>query len=140
MKVSFKISGPFFQHGPKPVLDALHGAVQETVLEGEKHAVTMAQPRDRGGVFHSGAYAAGHGYKQTGHYARSIHGAMQGSLHGVISDSNVVYGPWLEGVSSRNDASRFKGYGIFRKTRDKLQRLSGVILEKYIRRAVGRLN
>lgn len=32
----------------------------------------------------------------------------------VISDGGVVYGPWLEGSSSRNSRSRFKGYWTFR--------------------------
>lgn len=31
-----------------------------------------------------------------------------------VTDSRVVYGPWLEGVSSRNNSSRFKGYHTFR--------------------------
>lgn len=35
----------------------------------------------------------------------------------VITDGGVVYGPWLEGVSTRNARSRFKGYATFRKTR-----------------------
>lgn len=33
----------------------------------------------------------------------------------AVTDSGVVYGPWLEGVSSRNARSRFKGYSTFRK-------------------------
>lgn len=36
---------------------------------------------------------------------------------GVIHDRGIVYGPWLEGVGSRNARSRFKGYHMFRRTR-----------------------
>ena len=139
MNVTVKVSGPFFRHGSGPVLDSLHDAIQDTVLKGESEGVRMAQPRDRGGVFHSGAYAAAHGYRHTGHYARSIHGRMVSNLHGVISDSNVVYGPWLEGVSSRNQATRFKGYAIFRRTRDKLQGLAHQILLHHVNKAIARL-
>lgn len=32
-----------------------------------------------------------------------------------VSDGGVVYGPWLEGTSSRNGRTRFKGYQTFRK-------------------------
>jgi len=64
---------------------------------------------------------------------------MVSNLHGVISDSGVVYGPWLEGVGSRNQATRFKGYAIFRRTRDKLQRLSRDILDKHVKKALGKL-
>ncbi len=142
--VSVRLTGPFFRDGARPVVASLHDAIQETVLTGEKEAVSMAQPRERGGVFHSDAYARAHGYTHTGHYARSIHGRMVGSLHGVIDDTGggygpCVYGPWLEGVSSRNQATRFKGYAIFRRTKDKLQRMSRDILLKHVQKALARL-
>ena len=139
MNLTVKVSGPFFSLGPKPVLDSLHDAIQETVSTGERELVMMAQPRERGGVFHSGAYAAAHGYRHTGHYARSINGRMVSNLNGVISDSGVVYGPWLEGVSSRNQASRFKGYALWRRTRDKLQGLAHQILLHHVNKAIARL-
>ena len=149
MNVTVRASGPFFRLGAGPVLDSLHDAIVDTTMKGEGLAVAMAQPRERGGSFHSGAYAAAHGYKQTGHYARSIHGVVAGSImglgeganryQGVVVDSNVVYGPWLEGVSSRNQATRFKGYAIFRRTRDKLQGLAQQILRYHVDKAIARL-
>ncbi len=39
----------------------------------------------------------------------------------VINDSKTVYGPWLEGQSSLNRKSRFKGYKTFRITKRELQ-------------------
>lgn len=33
-----------------------------------------------------------------------------------------VYGPWLEGVGSRNNTTRFKGYHAFRKAASALER------------------
>jgi hypothetical protein len=33
----------------------------------------------------------------------------------------VVWSPWLEGTSKRNQSTRFKGYHLFRLTRQKLQ-------------------
>lgn len=32
-----------------------------------------------------------------------------------VTDGGVIYGPWLEGVSSRNQSTRFKGYATFRR-------------------------
>jgi len=32
-----------------------------------------------------------------------------------VHDDMVVYGPWLEGIGSRNRTSRFKGYRLWRK-------------------------
>lgn len=39
-----------------------------------------------------------------------------------VSDSNVIYGGWLEGISSRNRATRFKGYHTFRGVRQSIDR------------------
>lgn len=33
----------------------------------------------------------------------------------AINDGGVVYGPWLEGVGSRNRSTRFKGYFSYRR-------------------------
>ncbi|WP_152644882.1 hypothetical protein [Kitasatospora griseola] len=40
----------------------------------------------------------------------------------AITDGGVVYGPWLEGISSRNDATRFKGYGTFRRVKERVEK------------------
>ena len=34
----------------------------------------------------------------------------------------VTWGPWLEGTSKRNESTRFKGYHLFRKTRQELNK------------------
>ena len=39
----------------------------------------------------------------------------------AVDDGGSVYGPWLEGVGSRNATTRFKGYASFRRTAQKLQ-------------------
>ena len=52
----------------------------------------------------------------TGYAARHIVNRDLGSRH-VITDSDIVYGAWLEGLGSRNfPRTRFKGYSIFRRT------------------------
>lgn len=51
---------------------------------------------------------------KTGNYWRHIHQTVQGPM-AQIDDSAVIYGPWLEGVSSRNTSTRFKGYSTFRR-------------------------
>lgn len=40
----------------------------------------------------------------------------------AISDGGVVYGPWLEGVSSRNQTTRFKGYATFRRVAERVEK------------------
>lgn len=49
----------------------------------------------------------------TGYYESRIQHTMAGD-QGFVHDSNVIYGPWLEGTGSRNATTRFKGYHTFR--------------------------
>lgn len=64
-------------------------------------------------------------FKQpTGYY--ESHVFINNSVSGaVVEDGGMagpVYGPWLEGVGSRNATTRFKGYGAFRKAAQALER------------------
>lgn len=52
----------------------------------------------------------------------------------VITDSNVIYGPWLEGVGSRNyPTTRFKGYSTFRYVTQGLKAKAGPYAEGVLR-------
>jgi hypothetical protein len=56
----------------------------------------------------------------------------------VVHDRGVVYGPWLEGVGSRNRTTRFKGYHSFRKAAQELRQqipaLADPIVDLHMRR------
>lgn len=64
------------------------------------------------------------------------------SRHGdaiVVNDRGIVYGPWLEGVGSRNKTTRFKGYFSFRRGAQSLRKqvkglADRLLREKYLRR------
>lgn len=58
----------------------------------------------------------------TGYYESRVRTEARGGLETVITDGGVVYGPWLEGTSSRNETTRFKGYASFRRAADRLER------------------
>jgi hypothetical protein len=75
---------------------------------------------------------------QTGRYRRSID-VVQGSRD-EVTDSGIVYGPWLEGVGSRNQTTRFKGYATFRKIGQRLERESGSIAERVLPPYLRRMN
>lgn len=51
----------------------------------------------------------------TGYYQRNIAIQRRQDYMHVVTDEGVVYGGWLEGTSSRNRSSRFKGYSAFRR-------------------------
>ena len=65
-----------------------------------------------------------HFQNPTGYYESHVH------ISNIAGSRNVwdggmagpVYGPWLEGVGSRNNTTRFKGYHAFRNAAAELQR------------------
>ena len=77
------------------------------------------------------------------------HGGFQANLKTVDRGSavaipapmirGVVWGPWLEGVSKRNESTKFKGYHLFRKTRLQLDREARDIAEKKLQEYLPRL-
>lgn len=60
--------------------------------------------------------------------------------HWVAHDRGVIYGPWLEGVGSRNQTTRFKGYAAARRARQAIERRIPQITAAALARAVRRLN
>lgn len=136
MRINVQVSGPLFSPRVKDIIqDALHDTVRELVAEGE--AIAKERAID---VVYSKGGAHPDLYRPTGRWLNSLHGEMTGPMAGTIDDSRLVYGPWLEGVSSRNQTTRFKGYATFRHTVGQLERRKDEIAEKHVRRAVGRFN
>ncbi len=137
LAIKVQARGPLFRVGSKVFNEGIQGAVRELVDAGTERLNETLRPRPAG-VYLSVAQART-GQASTGHYRRSIHPVVK-HLHGVITDGGVVYGPWLEGVSSRNQRTRFKGYASFRKTAQWLRRHKAKdVLKKHIGRAVRRM-
>lgn len=57
----------------------------------------------------------------TGYYESRVVVKKEEMGH-AVTDEGVVYGPWLEGTSSRNGTTRFKGYANFRKVQAKVDK------------------
>ena len=51
----------------------------------------------------------------------------------------VVWSPWLEGTSKRNDSTGFKGYGLFRKTRLQLQKMAPQVAQAELEKVLPRM-
>lgn len=75
----------------------------------------------------------------TGHYVSKVMAHRTGGAWAVW-DSNVIYGPWLEGVGSRNARTRFKGYATFRKATQALQHEAEALADAKAARVVGELS
>jgi len=118
MKVVAK--GPLFERGDKIVEDVTNELIQFLLETAEQHLDNMLRPPP--GVYigdQANKYT-----KSTGNYRRHITSKRK-HLSGFVHDGNVLYGPWLEGVGSRNKTSRFKGHFHFRKTRQQIIRKDG---------------
>jgi hypothetical protein len=134
--IDVEISGPLFKKGAKITRNAMEDAVQELVELGEDRLNEVLRPRPAG--LYLSAQQARPGKASTGNYRRNVQGESEG-LKGRIDDGGVIYGPWLEGTSSRNQSTRFKGYGAFRLTGQWLEKKSDDVLEKHARKAVQRM-
>lgn len=138
MEVTIKARGPIFQNqAPALIRQAAQHAIQELVELGEQRLDQMLRPRPAG-VYLS-VEQARKGKASKGHYRRSLHATVS-NLNGRIDDGNVIYGRWLEGLSSRNQTTRFKGYASFRRTGQWLQQQARKVLDAHVRRLTGRLN
>jgi hypothetical protein len=77
------------------------------------------------------------------------HGGFQSNLNVVQAGpvatikgpmiTGVVWSPWLEGTSKRNSSTRFKGYHLFRKTRQELQRRAPEIGQRELDKVMPRI-
>lgn len=78
--------------------------------------------------------------RATGHYQKMIRTTLL-NYKDVLVDDPVIYGPWLEGTSKRNESTRFKGYRLWRRTRLQVKREAPKIaqakLPEYIERMGG---
>lgn len=75
----------------------------------------------------------------TGFYESRVQVERRATYRG-FSDSNAVYGGWLEGTSSLNRSTRFKGYRTFRTVREGLNRDKAAIAAPIIRKLVEELS
>mgnify|MGYP001615884840 CR=1 FL=1 len=57
----------------------------------------------------------------------------------IVHDRGVVYGPWLEGVSSRNLSTKFKGYHSFRRAANGLVDKVEDLIKPHLVRLLARL-
>jgi len=120
-----RLSGPLFDGRADRALDAYRQAAQEEV--------------GRQGVDDVHAVLDSVLQRPTGRYERGIRTTRQRDDLS-INDSGIVYGPWLEGVGSRNRTTRFKGYFTFRKVAQQLQGKAGQIAERILGQYLARMN
>lgn len=77
------------------------------------------------------------GYYETHVRTHNVSGAIDVWDGG---QAGPVYGPWLEGVGSRNNTTRFKGYHAFRNAAIALERRSQEMGERILVRFINRMS
>jgi hypothetical protein len=142
MKVNASIdfSGPYFRKGPAIVKEVTGQFVKRMVELGTDRLHDKLRPEPTG-VFKS-VQEAGRKRVSRGQYRQGIQSHFSG-LQGRIDDlgdQGKIYGPWLEGTSTRNQTTKFKGYFQFRKTRDWMQEQVKPEAKKFIRLFARKLN
>lgn len=71
----------------------------------------------------------------TGYYESQITDTPVSLFLHRIHDNGVVYGPWLEGVGSRNyPVTRFRGYHTFRVVRNRMTQKARAVIEAHFAR------
>jgi hypothetical protein len=119
------ITGPLFDGIAEIEAKALAAAVQREIAE---YAEFQWQMNMTEAFQHPTGY-----YQSRVNIARS-----EASLS--VNDGGVIYGPWLEGVGSRNETTRFKGYFSARRAANSVAQKSMAIALPLIEAFVAKAN
>jgi len=137
LTTTVEMRGRFFDGTARRRLTrAVSEAVRDLTSEAETFLNDRLRPQSGGGVYKNIGVAEG---GSTGNYRRNISTHMR-QLNALISDGGVIYGPWLEGISSRNATTRFKGYSSFRRAAQFAQEKSNRVFRAYISTYVRNVN
>ncbi len=124
MSTQIKSSGPLFNGEAQQAISDFQNDAEDTIAD---FAVNEIQA-ELGRVLKN----------PTGYYKSKIVTNRQ-SDDSIVNDSGVVYGPWLEGVGSRNKRTRFKGYATFRRVTQRINAQAASVAEKVLPKYLGRL-
>lgn len=119
----FTVKGPIFDGTARSAIDQFTDEAARAVAD-----VGADDLRNSTAVFKN----------PTGFYRSHVAFQRQGDGY-QVDDGRVIYGPWLEGVSSRNHRTRFRGYSIWRRTTQRLQGKAQGIAERILPRYLGRM-
>lgn len=107
LRTDMQFDGPVFDLRARRVFSQYRGELEEEAAEWALDHIK--------GTYHT------HFQHPTGYYESNVR-IRNGSEVWDGGLAGPVYGPWLEGVGSRNNTTRFKGYHAFRKAASALDR------------------
>lgn len=129
MATSIKVDlgGPLFEGKDRPIMEAANRDAKRDLAEWGKSEVKQAalkKPKHPKGRYSE---------------ATTIHDFRKG-LTIMAKHPQVLYGPWLEGTSSRNESTRFKGYRIYKQVKGRMRKKMLALVQGRYDRAVEELN
>jgi hypothetical protein len=119
--VRVRLAGPLVEGKANAIVDAMMASAVAEVADYTKYEVLTQLDKVL--------------VNPTGYYMSQIEDTPVSPFLHRIHDSGVVYGPWLEGISSRNQTTRFKGYHTFRIVRGRMSQKSSAIIAAHFARA-----
>jgi hypothetical protein len=124
--VEMRASGPFF-NGLAAL--AVEGMLHEVVHEVASQALAEWHGFLNSSIQHPTPY-----------YETQLMVQPMSTLQEVVHDRGIIYGPWLEGVGSRNQSTRFKGYASLRRAFQSAKAKAGALAAVALSRFIGRMN
>ncbi len=123
------VTGPLFDgRATKALTESTEAMSQAVAVAGQRHIRTIGASQFR--------------YEKappTHFFVNHVEVDQTSDGHIVHADQ-VIYGPWLEGTSSRNQTTRFKGYNLFRKAKQDIEARLREIMGPEFDRLIGQLN
>lgn len=121
---SVKLKGPVVEGRAVPVVHAMAEAALVELADYTRFEVLMQLDRVL--------------QHPTGYYESQVRPERVAVDTYSVNDSNVIYGPWLEGIGSRNrDRPGFPGYHTFRTVRGRMERKASEVAEAAVHRMMG---
>lgn len=122
MAVTIVATGPLFDGSAAQVIE---NGLEEANAAVAQAAVDAVRARLSGVLRHPTGYAASRVVADVSIPDRAS-----------VNFGGLVYGPWLEGTSNRNDRSRFKGYRTFRivaqELEDRVADIAGPVIAQHV--------
>ncbi|MEV0115875.1 hypothetical protein AB0H77_21940 [Streptomyces sp. NPDC050844] len=121
MSVEVSFEGPLFDGRAARAMQAAADDAREDIAEfAEEYALTLM-----GAAFRH----------PTGYYESMVETTRVSADVSLVHDNDVIYGPWLEGVGSRNrPRPGFPGYRHWRQTKQLAQARGPQIAERAVQR------
>ena len=113
MSLKLRTSGKFFDDPQGRLLSAANRVLTDIAVDGSVRVKKQLYPN--------------HG-RVTANLRNHVAGSLVKDLHARIDagetryGKNLVYAGWVEGISTRNKTSTFKGYKMFKNVEDYLRR------------------